>query len=292
MLHEKYGKKVTIALCAARRRVPGPARRHLLQRQGRPAGAAVGARRRGRGDGVEEGQGDRGGPRQDPAVPRPKKVNVAIKDYAKMLLADTMVTSFYQKIGTMGMADLQNALGGLPVRNFSAGQLVDAKTGEKFKMGGELHQPAQRLARRRAHARLHARLRHPVQQRLRRRQRQGSGLAGGIRDARPARHQLRPERSRRARPAELPGQRPRGGHDRARRHAGRADGGGPRRLRRREVHGRLHGRDAPGHREGPPLGAGHGARGRALQGPPRAGHQEAGDQRLRSRAWSRRPASP
>src|SRR5437016_14473804 len=50
-----------------------------------------------------------------------KKVNVAIKDYAKMLLADSMVTNFYQKIGTMGMADLQNALGGLPVRNFSAG---------------------------------------------------------------------------------------------------------------------------------------------------------------------------
>jgi aldehyde:ferredoxin oxidoreductase len=54
-----------------------------------------------------------------------------------MLLADTMVTSFYQKIGTMGMADLQNALGGLPVRNFSAGQQVNVSSGEKFKMGGE-----------------------------------------------------------------------------------------------------------------------------------------------------------
>jgi aldehyde:ferredoxin oxidoreductase len=27
--------------------------------------------------------------------------------------------NFYAKIGTMGMADLQNTLGGLPVRNFS-----------------------------------------------------------------------------------------------------------------------------------------------------------------------------
>src|SRR2546426_762571 len=66
-----------------------------------------------------------------------KKVNAAIKDYAKMLLADSIVTNFYAKIGTMGMADLQNTLGGLPVRNFSAGQLVNVSTGEKFKMGGE-----------------------------------------------------------------------------------------------------------------------------------------------------------
>src|SRR5213594_2241000 len=66
-----------------------------------------------------------------------KKVNASIKDYAKMLQADSMVTNFYAKIGTMGMADLQNTLGGLPVRNFSAGQLVDVSTGEKFKMGGD-----------------------------------------------------------------------------------------------------------------------------------------------------------
>jgi aldehyde:ferredoxin oxidoreductase len=35
------------------------------------------------------------------------------------------------------MADVQNYMGGLPVRNFSAGQLVDLSTGEKFKMGAE-----------------------------------------------------------------------------------------------------------------------------------------------------------
>jgi aldehyde:ferredoxin oxidoreductase len=48
-----------------------------------------------------------------------------------------MVANFYAKIGTMGMADLQNAMGGLPVRNFSAGQQVNVTTGEKFKMGGD-----------------------------------------------------------------------------------------------------------------------------------------------------------
>src|SRR5581483_908880 len=66
-----------------------------------------------------------------------KKVNAAVKDYAKMLQADSMVANFYAKIGTMGMADLQNTLGGLPVRNFSAGQQADVAKGEKFKMGGE-----------------------------------------------------------------------------------------------------------------------------------------------------------
>jgi len=72
-----------------------------------------------------------------PPFEDPKKVTAAIKDYSKMLLADGVVTNFYAKIGTMGMADLQNVLGGLPVRNFSAGQLADVKAGEKFKMGGE-----------------------------------------------------------------------------------------------------------------------------------------------------------
>src|SRR5262249_44931967 len=72
-----------------------------------------------------------------PPFSEPRKVSAAIKDYAKMLQADSLVTSFYQKIGTMGMADLQNTLGGLPVRNFSAGQLVDVSTGDTFKMGGQ-----------------------------------------------------------------------------------------------------------------------------------------------------------
>jgi aldehyde:ferredoxin oxidoreductase len=54
-----------------------------------------------------------------------------------MLLADRIVQNFYQKIGTMGMADVQNQMGGLPVRNFSAGRMVDVSTGEKFKLGGD-----------------------------------------------------------------------------------------------------------------------------------------------------------
>src|SRR5499426_2572113 len=125
MLHKKYGKKVTIALC-------GPVGEYqgllggisFSDKDGRAArlsarggvGAVMGSKK------VKAVVVDLD---KIPPFTDTKKVNAAIKDYAKMLLADTMVTSFYQKIGTMGMADLQNALGGLPVRNFSAGQQVD-----------------------------------------------------------------------------------------------------------------------------------------------------------------------
>jgi len=76
-----------------------------------------------------------------PPFADPKKTNASIKDYSKMLLADGIVTNFYQPLGTMGMADVQNQMGGLPVRNFSAGQLADVKAGETFKMGGQFIAP-------------------------------------------------------------------------------------------------------------------------------------------------------
>jgi aldehyde:ferredoxin oxidoreductase len=66
-----------------------------------------------------------------------RKVNAAIKEYAKMLQADGIVQNFYAKLGTMGMADVQNQMGGLPVRNFSAGRLADVAAGEKFRMGAD-----------------------------------------------------------------------------------------------------------------------------------------------------------
>ncbi len=66
-----------------------------------------------------------------------KKVNRDIKDYARMLQADSVVMEFYNQVGTMGMADTQNFIGGLPVRNFTSGQLADVKAGEEFHMGGD-----------------------------------------------------------------------------------------------------------------------------------------------------------
>jgi aldehyde:ferredoxin oxidoreductase len=137
MLHERYGKKVTIALCGPVGEYQGLiAGIAFSDKDGRPArlsarggvGAVMGAKR------VKAVVVDLD---RIPQFAEPKKVNAAIKDYAKMLQADSMVTNFYAKIGTMGMADLQNAMGGLPVRNFSAGQQVNVAAGEKFKMGGE-----------------------------------------------------------------------------------------------------------------------------------------------------------
>src|SRR5438552_1048060 len=137
MLHARYGKKVTIGLCGPVGEYQGLlAGISFSDKDGRPArlsarggvGAVMGSKK------VKAIVVDLD---KIPPFNEAKKVNAAIKDYAKMLQADSMVVNFYAKIGTMGMADMQNTLGGLPVRNFSAGQLVDVASGEKFKMGGE-----------------------------------------------------------------------------------------------------------------------------------------------------------
>ncbi len=137
MLHAKYGKKVTIGLCGPVGEYQGLiAGIAFSDKDGRPArlsarggvGAVMGSKK------VKAIVVDLD---KIPPFGDPKKVNAAIKNYAKMLQADSMVSNFYAKIGTMGMADLQNTLGGLPVRNFSAGQQVDVSKGEKFRMGGE-----------------------------------------------------------------------------------------------------------------------------------------------------------
>ncbi len=137
MLHAKYGKKVTVALCGPVGEYQGLlAGIAFSDKDGRPSrlaarggvGAVMGAKK------VKAIVVDLD---KIPAFHEPKKVNAAIKDYAKMLQADGIVTNFYQKIGTMGMADVQNQMGGLPVRNFSAGQLTNTSSGERFKMGGD-----------------------------------------------------------------------------------------------------------------------------------------------------------
>lgn len=137
MLHKRYGKKVTIALCGPVGEYGGLlAGISFSDKDGRPArlsarggvGAVMGVKK------VKAVVVDLD---KIPPFNEPRKVNSAIKDYAKMLQADSLVANFYAKIGTMGMADLQNMMGGLPVRNFSAGQMVDTSTGEKFRMGGD-----------------------------------------------------------------------------------------------------------------------------------------------------------
>jgi aldehyde:ferredoxin oxidoreductase len=136
MLVGRYGKKVAIALCGPVGEYQGLlAGIALSDKDGRPARLAA----RG-GVGAVMGHKKVKAVVVDldkiPPFSEPKKVNAAIKDYSKMLLADGIVKNFYQTIGTMGMADVQNQMGGIPVRNFSAGQQVNISTGEKFKMGG------------------------------------------------------------------------------------------------------------------------------------------------------------
>jgi len=137
LLHARYGKKVTIALCGPVGEYQGLlAGISFSDKDGRPArlaarggvGAVMGSKR------VKAIVADLD---RIPPLHDSKKVNAALKDYAKMLQADALVTNFYQKVGTMGMADVQNHMGGLPVRNFSAGQLASAAAGETFKLGGD-----------------------------------------------------------------------------------------------------------------------------------------------------------
>jgi len=69
------------------------------------------------------------------------KVLEGVRRYAKLLREDPLVMQFYNAIGTMGMADFQNAFGGLPVRNFRQGQMSPP---EAFRMGGQYIAPLNR----------------------------------------------------------------------------------------------------------------------------------------------------
>jgi aldehyde:ferredoxin oxidoreductase len=141
LLKERYGKKIAYALCGPVGEYQGLiAGIAFPDKDGRPARLAA----RG-GVGAVMGMKkvkaivldlDRIPPFEDA-----KKVNAAVKDYARMLQADGIVTNFYAKLGTMGMADVQNQMGGLPVRNFSAGRLAETAAGETFKLGAEFIGP-------------------------------------------------------------------------------------------------------------------------------------------------------
>ncbi|MCO5210518.1 MAG: aldehyde ferredoxin oxidoreductase [Caldilinea sp.] len=137
MIYERYGRKVALAICGPVGEYQGllagiafsdkdlrPSR--LAARGG--VGAVMGSKR------VKAIVVDL---HKVPHFSDPKKVTASIKQYTKMLREDSIVMNFYNKVGTMGMADYQNYIGGLPVRNFTAGQLNDVSAGETFKMGGD-----------------------------------------------------------------------------------------------------------------------------------------------------------
>jgi aldehyde:ferredoxin oxidoreductase len=143
LLYQQYGgkKKVSLALCGPVGEYQGLiAGIAYSDKDGRPSrlsarggvGAVMGAKK------VKAVVVDTD---KIPPFADVRKLNAAIKDYSKMLMADGIVQNFYQKLGTMGMADVQNYMGGLPVRNFSSGQLANVQAGETFKLGGEYIAP-------------------------------------------------------------------------------------------------------------------------------------------------------
>jgi aldehyde:ferredoxin oxidoreductase len=141
LLYEKYGKKVALGLCGPvgeyQGLIAGIAFSDIDLRPSRLAarggvGAVMGSKR------VKAIIIDLD---KNPQFHDSKGVRDSIKNYAKLLLNDATVTGFYAAVGTMGMADFQNLIGGLPVRNFSAGQFASLKDGEEFKMGGDYIAP-------------------------------------------------------------------------------------------------------------------------------------------------------
>jgi len=134
-LHEKYGKKVALAIC-------GP----VGERLGLLAGIAMSdTDRRPTRLAARGGVGAVMGSKKVKAVvvemnkmptfQDRKKVIQGVKKYAALLKEDAAITAL-KDYGTAMMADYTNHVGGLPVNNFSSGQQHGLDDGP-FKMGGD-----------------------------------------------------------------------------------------------------------------------------------------------------------
>ena len=134
-LHEKYGKKCSIGLC-------GP----VGEYEGLLAGIAFSdvdlrpSRLSARG-GVGAVMGNKKVKavvvdlHKMPQFHERKKLMGAVREYNKLLKAEPIIDNF-AKTGTAMMSDVINTLGGIPVRNFTAGRAVDT-TVETFKLSGD-----------------------------------------------------------------------------------------------------------------------------------------------------------
>lgn len=135
LLHERFGKKISLALCGPVGEYQGlmsgiafsdvdlrPSR--LAARGG--VGAVMGSKK------VKAIIVDLD---RMPPLHERKKVMSAVKEYRKMLDAEPAIQAF-QKTGTAMVADYTNHVGGIPVRNFTAGQAQDTEAGV-FKLGGD-----------------------------------------------------------------------------------------------------------------------------------------------------------
>ncbi len=135
LLHEKYGDKVSLALCGPVGEyggmISGIAFSDVENRPVRLAarggvGAVMGSKK------VKAIVADK---HKMPTFHERKKLMTGIKEYGARMAADPAAQNMGRQ-GTALVADLTNLLGGLPVNNFSGGQLVDPKK-ERLKMGGD-----------------------------------------------------------------------------------------------------------------------------------------------------------
>ena len=133
-LHERYGKKVSLAICGPvgeyRGLLSGIAISDSDRRPCRLAarggvGAVMGAKK------VKAIVADL---HKMPVLHERKKVMGAIREYGRMLREDDLV-AVYKNVGTASMADFTNYIGALPVRNFRSGRMVEGD--ERLKLGGD-----------------------------------------------------------------------------------------------------------------------------------------------------------
>lgn len=135
MLHEKYGDKVSLALCGPVGEYQGlVAGVAFSDNENRPVrisarggvGAVMGMKK------VKAIVCDKA---KMPTFHDRKKLMVAVRDYGALIRDDAGAQALGRN-GTMQVSDLTNHLGGLPVNNFSSGQQVDTDK-EVHKMGGD-----------------------------------------------------------------------------------------------------------------------------------------------------------
>ena len=135
LLHEKYGKKVSLAICGPvgeyHGMLAGISFSDTDQRPSRLAarggvGAVMGVKK------IKAIVLDLD---KLPTFHDRKKVLQGVKQYGALLKADEAIKMF-QDYGTAAMADYTNLVGGLPVNNFTSGRQVDPQN-SVLKMGGD-----------------------------------------------------------------------------------------------------------------------------------------------------------
>lgn len=135
LLHEKYGDKVSIALCGPVGEYQGltagiaftdPEKRPVRLAARGGVGAVMGAKK------VKAIVIDRN---KMPPFEDRKKYMGTLKEYGKLLKEQPVIENF-GKLGTAMVGDFTNTVGGMPVRNFSSGQVKAPEDGP-LEVGGQ-----------------------------------------------------------------------------------------------------------------------------------------------------------